>query len=79
MPGWLTPEAREQNGIDSKPQSRVQVIGKWQDISLKEQMSDMYWQFGFSRWSYGRNHNDGFTIYLDECVSSVLTWSYFLS
>lgn len=26
----------------------------------------MFWQFGFSGWSYGRNHDDGFTIYLDE-------------
>lgn len=64
--GWLTPEAREQNGIDPKPKSRVQVVGKWQSISLKEDMSDMFWQFGYSGWSYGRNHNDGFTIYLDE-------------
>jgi mannan endo-1,4-beta-mannosidase len=29
-------------------------------------MPDMYWQFGFSGYSYGRNHDDGFTIYLDE-------------
>lgn len=66
--GWLTPEAREQNGIDPKPQTRVQVLGKWQQISLSHQMSDMYWQFGFSGWSYGRNHDDGFTIFLDEYV-----------
>lgn len=66
IPGWLTPEAREQNGIEPKPETRVQVIGKWQDISLQEEMSDMYWQFGYSGFSYGRNHNDGFTMYLDE-------------
>lgn len=32
-------------------------------------MPDMFWQYGFSGYSYGRNHDDGFTIYLDEYVS----------
>lgn len=33
-------------------------------------MPDMYWQYGFKNYSYGANHNDGFTIYLEEFVDS---------
>lgn len=39
---------------------------EWQDIHVAEKMPDMYWQFGYSGFSYGKNHDDGFTIYLEE-------------
>jgi mannan endo-1,4-beta-mannosidase len=29
-------------------------------------MSDMFWQFGYSGYSYGKNHDDGFTIFLEN-------------
>lgn len=64
--GWLTPEARLEYLNRTESATRVEVLSLWQKTSLKEKISDMYWQFGFSGYSYGRNHNDGFTIYLDE-------------
>ncbi|KAM5352965.1 hypothetical protein ACJ41O_005687 [Fusarium nematophilum] len=56
--------------------TRVSVLGKWQSISLEHEMSDMYWQFGYSGYSYGRNHNDGFTIYLDEDDAQPLVYEH---
>lgn len=64
--GWLTPEARLEYLGRVENATRVEVLSSWQKTSLKEKMSDMYWQYGYSGYSYGRNHNDGFTIYLDE-------------
>jgi mannan endo-1,4-beta-mannosidase len=64
--GWLTPEARLTNLGRTENATRVEVLSLWQKTSLQEKISDMYWQFGFSNYSYGRNHDDGFTIFLDE-------------
>lgn len=64
--GWLTPETRLAYLNRTESATRVEVLSLWQKTSLKEKISDMYWQFGFSGYSYGRNHDDGFTIYLDE-------------
>jgi len=64
--GWLTPETRLAYLNRTEDATRVEVLSLWQKTSLKEKISDMYWQFGFSGYSYGRNHDDGFTIYLDE-------------
>jgi mannan endo-1,4-beta-mannosidase len=64
--GWLTPETRLAYLNRVENATRVEVLSLWQKTSLKEKISDMYWQFGFSGYSYGRNHDDGFTIYLDE-------------
>jgi mannan endo-1,4-beta-mannosidase len=64
--GWLTPSARLEYLNRTETATRVEVLSLWQKTSLKERISDMYWQFGFSGYSYGRNHDDGFTIYLDE-------------
>ena len=62
----MTPEKRlELLGTVSRV-TRTQAIGGWQELGIKGKMSDMYWQFGYSGYSYGRNHDDGFTIYLDE-------------
>lgn len=62
----MTPEARlEYLGTVSNI-TRVEAVGGWQNITIEEEMSDMFWQFGYSHYSYGRNHDDGFTIFLDE-------------
>ncbi|KFA46827.1 hypothetical protein S40293_05592 [Stachybotrys chartarum IBT 40293] len=63
--GWMTPEARLNTlGIVAN-ETRLEAIGLWQTTSLAEKMPDMFWQFGWNGYSYGRNHDDGFTIYLD--------------
>lgn len=74
--GWLTPDKRlEYLGlVDNTP--RTEVVGGWQSISLEENMSDMYWQFGYSDYSYGRNHDDGFTIYLDDEEAQPLVYEH---
>jgi mannan endo-1,4-beta-mannosidase len=64
--GWLTPETRLAYLGRTENATRVEALSLWQKTSLQEKISDMYWQFGFSNYSYGRNHDDGFTIYLDE-------------
>jgi mannan endo-1,4-beta-mannosidase len=64
--GWLTSEARLEYLGRTENATRVDVLSLWQKTSLQEKVSDMYWQFGFSNYSYGKNHDDGFTIYLDE-------------
>ncbi|KAI0114176.1 glycoside hydrolase family 5 protein [Hypoxylon sp. NC0597] len=74
--GWMTPEVRAQNGIPAVNATRIEVEGGWQKIMLEEGMSDMYWQFGFSGYSYGRNHNDGFTIYLDDGEAQTLVYQH---
>lgn len=72
----MTPEVREQNGIPASNATRLEVEGGWQKIMLEEGMSDMFWQFGFSGYSYGRNHNDGFTIYLDDEEAQTLVYDH---
>lgn len=74
--GWMTPEVREQNGIPAANATRLEVEGGWQTIMLEEGMSDLFWQFGFSGYSYGRNHNDGFTIYLDDEEAQTLVYDH---
>ncbi|KEY68261.1 hypothetical protein S7711_04792 [Stachybotrys chartarum IBT 7711] len=64
--GWLA-----SNDLD-----RVEVVGRWQAVSLELEMSDMYWQFGYSGYSTGRNHNDGFTIYLDDAEAQPLVYEH---
>ena len=39
----------------------------WQKTAVDKKLAGtMYWQFGFSGFSYGKNHDDGFTVYLDN-------------
>lgn len=64
--GWLTPEARLENLGTVSNITRLQAVGGWQSIAVEEKIPDMYWQYGYSEWSYGKNHDDGFTIYLDN-------------
>lgn len=72
----MTAEVREQNGIPASDLTRVEVEGGWQRIMVEEGVSDMYWQYGFSGYSYGRNHNDGFTIYLDDEEAKTLVYDH---
>lgn len=74
--GWMTPDARRAQTGTTRPESRVQVVGGWQRIQLEERMSDMYWQYGYSGYSYGRNHDDGFTIFLDDAEAQQLVYSH---
>lgn len=64
--GWLTPEARRENLGTVSNITRIQAVGGWQAISVEEKMPDLFWQFGYSGYSYGKNHDDGFTIFLDR-------------
>ncbi|KAK1991024.1 cellulase [Colletotrichum falcatum] len=74
--GWLTPAKRfEFTGlINLTP--RTEVLARWQAIALEEGMSDMYWQLGYSGYSTGRNHDDGFTIYLDDAEAQPLVYEH---
>ncbi|KAL2843583.1 glycoside hydrolase superfamily [Aspergillus pseudodeflectus] len=74
--GWLTDEGRWNNLGTVSNITRLEAVGGWQKISLKEKMPDMYWQFGFSGYSYGRNHDDGFTIYLDDAEAKQLVYNH---
>ncbi|SPO02591.1 probable Probable mannan endo-1,4-beta-mannosidase C [Cephalotrichum gorgonifer] len=74
--GWLTPEARESNGKPAQNQTRLEVVGGWQKIAFEEKMPDMYWQYGYSGYSYGRNHDDGFTIFLDDEEAQPLVYDH---
>lgn len=56
--------------------TRVEVLGRWQAISRDELMPDLFWQFGYSDYSTGRNHDDGFTIYLDEAEAQPLVYEH---
>ena len=71
------PVVHEEYGwLSSNSRPRTEVVGRWQEVSLGLQMSDMYWQFGFSGYSTGRNHNDGFTIYLDDAEAQPLVYKH---
>ncbi|KAJ3545585.1 hypothetical protein NM208_g2449 [Fusarium decemcellulare] len=74
--GWLTPEARKEYLNTTREETRLEVLGEWQRIHVEEKMPDMYWQFGYSGFSYGRNHNDGFTIYLDDKEAKKLVYQH---
>lgn len=74
--GWLTPEARlAYLGIVNNA-TRASVLGRWQKVSLEARLSDLYWQYGYSNYSYGRNHDDGFTIYLDDTEAQKLVYQH---
>ncbi|CBF69494.1 hypothetical protein AN6427.2 [Aspergillus nidulans FGSC A4] len=74
--GWLTPQGRLDNLGTVSNITRLEAVGGWQSISLREKMSDMFWQFGYSGYSYGRNHDDGFTIYLDDAEAQELVYKH---
>ncbi|RYP74987.1 hypothetical protein DL771_002635 [Monosporascus sp. 5C6A] len=74
--GWMTNEARLKYLGSVSDITRLEALGGWQDITLEERMSDMYWQFGYSGYSYGRNHDDGFTIFLDDDEAQQLVYEH---
>ncbi|KAL4757688.1 glycoside hydrolase 5 family protein [Aspergillus foveolatus] len=74
--GWLTPQGRLDNLGTVSNITRLEAVGGWQRISLREKMPDMFWQFGYSGYSYGRNHDDGFTIYLDDAEAEELVYKH---
>lgn len=74
--GWLTPEARLEYLGTVSNYTRLQAVGGWQAISIEEKMPDMFWQFGYSDFSWGPNHDDGFTIYLDEDEAVPLVYEH---
>ncbi|KAM0323853.1 hypothetical protein ACHAQA_008431 [Verticillium albo-atrum] len=74
--GWLTNQHRQEYLGQTSPFGRIEVLSRWQDISLEEEMSDLYWQFGFGGYSYGKNHNDGFTIYLEDAEAQPLVYEH---
>jgi len=39
-------------------ETRVAVMSEWQKLSLKQGMSDMYWQQGVCGLSFGSSTND---------------------
>jgi mannan endo-1,4-beta-mannosidase len=75
--GWLTSEARFENLGYIDNTSRVDVESRWQAIALEEKLAgDIYWQFGYSNYSYGRNNDDGFTIFLDKPEAQPLVYEH---
>ncbi|RYP46638.1 hypothetical protein DL768_007183 [Monosporascus sp. mg162] len=74
--GWMTNEARKQYLGRVSDITRLEALGGWQEITLEERMPDMYWQFGYSGYSYGRNHDDGFTIFLDDDEAQQLVYEH---
>lgn len=43
------------------------MVGEWQRAAVKAKLAgSQYWQFGYSGFSYGKNNDDGFTIYLEN-------------
>ncbi|KAI9370904.1 glycoside hydrolase superfamily [Aspergillus egyptiacus] len=74
--GWLSPQGRLDNLGTVSNITRLEAVGGWQKISLREKMPDMYWQYGYSGYSYGRNHDDGFTIYLDDPEAKQLVYKH---
>ncbi|KAL4777251.1 mannan endo-1,4-beta-mannosidase C [Aspergillus nidulans var. acristatus] len=74
--GWLSPQGRLDNLGTVSNITRLEAVGGWQRISLREKMPDMFWQYGYSGYSYGRNHDDGFTIYLDDAEAKELVYKH---
>ncbi|EMR70233.1 putative glycoside hydrolase family 5 protein [Eutypa lata UCREL1] len=74
--GWMTDEARQEYLGTVSNITRTQAVGGWQEIGLEEKMPDLYWQFGYSGYSYGRNHDDGFTIFLDDDEAQQLVYDH---
>lgn len=71
--GWLAPEDRlaDLGTIAPVNETRVKVVGKWQELGVERGMSDLYWQFGMCGLSFGCSTDDGFTIFLEDRNESV--------
>lgn len=52
----MTDAARLSNLGTVSNETRLDVIGEWQETSVNVKLAgDQFWQFGFSKWSTGRN------------------------
>ncbi|KAL6704307.1 hypothetical protein ACN47E_008371 [Coniothyrium glycines] len=74
--GWLTPAKRQEYLGKTAPETRPQVFKEWQDIHVAEKMPDMYWQYGYSGFSYGKNNDDGFTIYMEDAEAQAAVYEH---
>ncbi|KAF2843505.1 glycoside hydrolase family 5 protein [Patellaria atrata CBS 101060] len=74
--GWLTPDKRLEYLNRVENTTRLEALSLWQKTSLKEKISDQYWQYGYNGYSYGRNHDDGFTIFLDSPEAKQLIYQH---
>ncbi|KAI5846256.1 putative mannan endo-1,4-beta-mannosidase C [Morchella snyderi] len=75
--GWLTDAARLSNLGTVSNETRLEVLGEWQQASIDSKLAgDQYWQYGWSGWATGRNHDDGFTIYLDDAEAEPLVYDH---
>ena len=73
----MTPDKRlEYTGV-SDNRTRVEVMGGWQKTMVAEKLAgSMYWQYGFSGYSYGKNNDDGFTIYIEDAEAETLVYEH---
>lgn len=71
--GWLHPDERVAWLGTTVPtnETRVAVVGEWQEISLAYRMSDSYWQLGACGLQLGCSTDDGFTIYFNDTEESI--------
>jgi mannan endo-1,4-beta-mannosidase len=54
--GWLTDAARLSNLGTVSNETRLEVLGEWQQASIDSKLAgDQFWQFGWSGWATGRN------------------------
>lgn len=75
--GWMTAAARLEYTGKVANGTRLQVMGAWQNVTVAEKLAgSMYWQFGYSGYSYGRNHDDGFTVYLEDEEAKQLVYGH---
>ncbi|EGO56151.1 hypothetical protein NEUTE1DRAFT_64492, partial [Neurospora tetrasperma FGSC 2508] len=75
--GWMTDKGRLDQLGQVKNETRLEVIGGWQKIAIQEKLAgDLYWQFGYGGYSYGRNHDDSFTIYLEDDEAKELVYKH---
>ena len=74
--GWMTNEKRQEYLSTTSNITRTEALGLWQATSINEGMSDMYWQFGYGGYSYGKNNDDGFTIFLEDPEAQQLVYEH---
>jgi mannan endo-1,4-beta-mannosidase len=74
--GWLTDAKRLEYLGTVSNRTRTEVLGLWQGVTREEKMSDLFWQFGYGGYSYGRNHDDGFTVFLEDAEARKVVYEH---
>ncbi|KAH7347692.1 mannan endo-1,4-beta-mannosidase [Plectosphaerella cucumerina] len=74
--GWLEADKRLEWLGQVRNETRTEVIGHWLELAREVNHGAMYWQFGYCGYSYGCNHNDGFTIYLESEEAQELVYEH---